>query len=315
MTVYPKAAQFIHKHDIKALLLSVRESAIGHTIVQVAHDAGIPVISWQHGGAGYGYHPLMPYIEYLGSDIHLVFGEGVAENYRWINDQIGLVDAPTIVAVGSSSLDRVRQSVNQPCSRGSGRTVLYVTTLYLQNLYTISAITDPIAFDRNLWEVQKAVINIAKRHPADRFLIKLHPTHKSRQPLLDYIQHHRVPNIGLIVHEKDLAECLRGADIMVFDLVSTGILQALQLKAPLFVFTGLCPVDEKARALLEQRACVYEEEREFVSAIDWYLKGQSEESRDRTNTSFITQYGTYKTDGLGAERAAGIIKRIIMGGL
>ncbi|MCX6701568.1 MAG: hypothetical protein NTV68_16880 [Methanomicrobiales archaeon] len=52
IAVYPLARRIIHKKKIHCLLHSTRNRAVGHVIVQAAHDAGIPVISWQHGGAG-----------------------------------------------------------------------------------------------------------------------------------------------------------------------------------------------------------------------------------------------------------------------
>jgi hypothetical protein len=90
ITVYPIARRIIHKKKIHCLLYSTCSHYIGQTIIQAAHDAGIPVVSWQHGGAGYCYHPKMPFMEFINSDWHFVFGEGVAGSYRSTSEILGL---------------------------------------------------------------------------------------------------------------------------------------------------------------------------------------------------------------------------------
>ena len=80
IAAYPLARENIRRKKIRCLLHSTRERAIGHAIVQAAHDERIPVVSWQHGGAGYCYHPMMPFIEFINSDWHFVFGVAVSQS-------------------------------------------------------------------------------------------------------------------------------------------------------------------------------------------------------------------------------------------
>ncbi|MDD1664376.1 MAG: hypothetical protein LUQ32_03395, partial [Methanomicrobiales archaeon] len=176
---YRHARGIIAEKGVRALLISTREGAAGHAAVQAARDAGIPVISWQHGGAGYSFHPMMPYIECVNADLHLVYGSLVEVKYRQDIAWLGWKDRPSIRAVGSSSLDRMRARVPRDKGRGDDGPVLYVTTAYLQNIFIISQPFDPIGWDERLWEVQKRVIDLAGRFPDREFIVKLHPTHRS----------------------------------------------------------------------------------------------------------------------------------------
>lgn len=313
LATYPKMVRIIRDCRVGAVLLSVRESAVGHALVRAAHDCEIPVISWQHGGAGYCYHPLMPFIESVDSDIHLVFGDSVAKAYRETDRRLKISRPPEIVAVGSSSLDRLDPRPALRSRRSSGcKTILYVTTAYLHNQYTISAVRDPTVFDEELWSVQKAVIDLARAHPDHAFIVKLHPGHTSREPLKRYIEHHRIRNVRLVVRSPSLPVLLKETDLLLFDLISTGILQALQTDLPVFLYSGLSCVDEDTLLPLKQRVSIYETVKEYSGAINRYLSGEPDDpSVNVLDETFMIGFGTCRGDGRSAERAAAIIREAI----
>ena len=313
LAAYPEMVRTIRDRHVGAVLLSTRVSAIGHALVQAAHDCDIPVISWQHGGAGYCYHPLMPFIESADSDIHLTFGDSVAASYLETYSRMNFPRVPQIVAVGSSSLDQLRYMKPHHLPKQSERkTILYVTTSYLHNQYAISSVHDPTAYDEKLWSVQKTVLNLARAHPEHDFIVKLHPSHASQEPLKRYIGYHRISNVRFVVQIPSLPDLLQEADVLFFDLISTGILSALQTELPIFVYTGLSTVDTDTLCLLKRRVSTSNSIEEYSSALDQYLSGNLGVSTANVqDDSFITEFGTARGDGRSAERAVEVVRKAV----
>lgn len=313
LEAYPEMIQIIRDRRVGAVLLSTRMSAIGHALVQAAHDCEIPVVSWQHGGAGYSYHPMMPYIESINSDIHLVFGESVAAAYRETDKQLNLPRPPQIIAVGSSSLDRlIGADTSRLPEQAKQKTILYATTSYLNNQYNISIVDDPSTHDESLWSVQKAVLNLARAHPEHSFIVKLHPSHASQEPLKRYVEHHMIRNVRFVVKTPLLTDLLQEADVLLFDLISTGILQALQTDLPIFMYAGQRIVDDDALHLLQRRVFISDNVKEYSDTIDRYLSGNIDESTMNVHDdTFSTEFGTFRGDGRSAERAVEVIRKAI----
>jgi len=292
IVVYPLARRIIYQKKIRCLLHSVRERAIGHAIVQAAHDAGIPVVSWQHGGAGYCYHPMMPFIEFINSDWHFVFGEGVAESYRSTSKRIGLEKIPTFVPVGSSSLDTFHRIGEKPVIKQANKPVVYISTAYQGNNYLVSVPYDPVDWDEHLWTIQKKVLNLAKIYPSKEFILRLQVP-KNKKPLLSYVTDHGIKNVKIIVSERTVRELTDIADVVIFDLVSTGILQVLTSDLPVFVYTGLHEIDEETVIRLKKRAYVYDNIEEFSTKINEYLdiKKVTGSSVNFLDKDFIKRFG------------------------
>ena len=101
---YHAVRKIIKEKKIKCLLVSTQASPRDQGVIHAAHDEGIPVVSWQHGGAGYCFHPMMPYAEFINSDIHFVFGEGIKTSYLETACRMALPSIPHIECVGSRYL-------------------------------------------------------------------------------------------------------------------------------------------------------------------------------------------------------------------
>jgi len=314
ITVYPIARRIIHQKKIHCLLHSVRSHAIGHAIVQAAHDAGIPVVSWQHGGAGYCYHPLMPFIEFINSDLHFVFGEGVAGSYRSTSERIGLKKIPIFVPVGSSSLDTFHRNGKKSAIKQANKPVVYISTYYMGNIYIISHKQDPFDWDKQIWDIQKQIINLAKKNPDKEFIIKLHPVHKNKEPPLSYVTDHGIKNVKIITSEMTIRELTDIADVVIFDLISTGILQVLTSNLPVFVYTGLHEIDVDTILQLKKRAYVYENSGELIRALDEYIRTRkvTDYTIDTTDSDFMIRYGTDINNYRSAERAVKKLNEILL---
>ncbi len=310
IAAYTLSREMIHRKGIRCLLLSAHDSPGGHAVVQAARDSRIPVISWQHGGAGFCYHPMMPYLEFLHSDIHLVFGEGVAAEYRRTVEQLGLKASPAFIPTGSSSLDRVRSTRTLKKMQPDLSPIVYITTSFLRKkFYFISQGFDPVTWDEHLWSVQKGVVELAQAHRDRTFIIKLHPSHTDREPLQSLISDRGVGNIRIVVQEYSIPDLVRKSAAVLLDHVSTGILQAALFPLPLFVYTGLGGVENPAWQVLSRRAYLFNTIDEFAQGVERFLgRPSGDPDYSLRDDEFIRSYGIHADDGRGAERAAEVVR-------
>ena len=310
---YIRTSSFFKHRQVRALLLSVRPTPEGHAIIAAARSKGIPVISWQHGGLGYNYHPIAIFIELMGSDIHLVFGDCVKKSYLETCRRYPYPDIPTIIPVGSSSLDKIGKHLLESIQQDT-KTILYVTTLYEFNIWYVSIPYIADNFNESLWSFQKGVINTVMSAGRKKLTLKLHPLHTSKEPIISYVREQGYQMIDIHANEKTVPELLADSGILIFDHISTGILQALCTRRELFVYTGLMKVDDFAIALLKKRAHVYNTKEECLSALTRYLSGASlNDGADCANTEFLKCYGTHLNDGCSGKRAVEIVKNAING--
>jgi hypothetical protein len=312
LTAYAATEECIQKNQINALLLSTRDMPEESAVIRAARDHNIPVISWQHGGAGYFDLPLLMYSELKGSDIHLVFGEGVRETYEITCRNHPQFPSPAIIPVGSSSLDNIKQSLKERKTSAKIR-VLYISTVYHTNLFYHPFRTNGGDFDESLWTFQKGMLDLASSHPECEFTVKLYPSHRSREPLLSYITDHAITNVKLVVTENTVIELLDEADVVVLDMVTTAILQVLRTRNEVFVYTGIYAPDFAAYSSLTKRAHTYRQDIDCIQAIGNFLNGRPpEDSVDPANTEFLQRYGTFANDQQSAKRAVEIVTQTIL---
>ncbi|HMK16513.1 MAG TPA: hypothetical protein VK450_06295, partial [Methanomicrobiales archaeon] len=299
---------------IRCLLLSAHVTPGGHAAARAARDCGVPVISWQHGGAGYCYHPMMPYLEFLHSDVHLVFGDGAAAGYRATAGRLGLERSPRFIPVGSSTLDQVRKTpggwrVPAPAP------VVYITTSFLERkFYFISQGFDPVSWDEHLWSVQQGVIRLAQAHANRPFIVKLHPSHTSQEPIRSLMADNGVDNARIVVREQSIPDLARGSAAVLLDHVTTGILEAALFPVPIFVYTGLGGIEEPALTLLRRRAHCFGTLGEFLAGVEQFLAGKPGGANGNpADDRFLEAYGTFLDDGGSAGRAARVVRETLAG--
>ncbi|MFA4823700.1 MAG: hypothetical protein WC593_00930 [Methanoregula sp.] len=310
--------KYIHDHQIQCLLISVHPTALDNTVVRATRDMHIPVISWQHGGAGYTYLPIMPHIEFAGSDLHLVFGDGVARSYEDTCKKYARASCPPFRPVGSASVDRWliqnMKAAKKTITRSPKKNrVLFVTTSYLQNYLGVYTRQNQRSWDEHIWSVQKELLILSSAFPDYEFTIKLHPSHRSKQPLRMFSEDHDIKNVRLITHEKPLSDLIDESDILIFDLISTGILEALATTKDLYVYSGVSPVDEYPLYLLKKRAYVTDVLDDFIQHLATRLRDDDVTSDriDNQNTEFLEQFGVYKMDHNCNNRASEEVRKIL----
>ncbi len=135
-----------------ALLCGTKSRYVDHVQAHVARSSGIPVISWQHGAAGYFPWQMEEHIEFSGTDLHLCFGEGVREAFGEIaSRKYGC----GMVPVGSYELERISQKGEDTPREYD---VLYATTNYYRNNLYVSG---PSLFsDTDLWRTQRSILGV-----------------------------------------------------------------------------------------------------------------------------------------------------------
>jgi hypothetical protein len=310
---YQTARTMIQRKKIRCLLHSTRERAIGYAIIQASIDAKIPVVSWQHGGGGYAYWPMIPFIEFINSDWHFVFSEKVADIYLKTSDIVGLKKNPVFYPVGSSSLDYLSRKKKKSKEMSGKKPIVYITTAYHQNIFMISQPFDPIDLDDHLWTIQKRMMDLAKAFPDKEFIIKLHPTHIDKEPLKSYAHDHKIKNLQIICSEISVQKLTDIADMVIFDHITTGILQVLTSGVPVFAYTGLYSLNPDSDLKLKKRAYVYKNPDELIKNVEEYIRtgNVAGTTVDRTNNDFLAAHGTdIKTKNSG-RRAVAKIKELV----
>jgi hypothetical protein len=310
---YQFAKELIDKKKIRCLLLTTRERAMSYAIVQAARDAKIPVVSWQHGGGGYTFWPMIPFIEFFGSDVHVVFSERIVQNYLESSEKIGFSGIPAFFPAGSSSLDSIYKSNKVSSSSGRGKNIVYITTHYEKNLMFISHPFNPLAIDDNLWAVQKRMLRLAHDFPDNHFIIKLHSAHVDKEPLISYVNDNNLKNIRIISSEKSIADLIKTADLVIIDHITTGILQILTSDLPVFVYNGISKIDKEALASLKKRTYVHDDIDTLIRDLTRYIPDRTapDPSVDRYNADFILKYGTDITRLNSAEKAVKKVRDLI----
>jgi hypothetical protein len=303
MNAYQKNAQVMKDKDIKALLSSQFYTCTGLSTSKAARDLRIPVITWQHGGYGISKHPFIEYLDFIGSDVHLVFGEGVAERFQ----ENAAKYKTRLVPVGSSSLEQIiRKNRNPPISSEDGKTVLYVTSNIYRNTNSVSWF--PPFSDDFFWLTQKSIIDALGKHKDSKAIIKTHPSSMYREtPMREYAKNRGFENIMFVKNEQPLTSLLQKADVIVIDLPTTTLLQALTTEKPVFIYFGHYNIDEEPLALLEHRAFCFRNLESLTNALEKYLSGDLKSQYDKKDSKFLEMFGIGPHGTDIGKRAASIV--------
>lgn len=314
---YQHFSNLIQENKPNCVLISTQVHPVDQIFIQVAHDNNIPVISWQHGGGGYCYHPLMAFAEFIESDVHLVFGPAVKKSYINTSQKMEIGISPKIIEVGSSSLDSERKTLTMDSTTSSDNgPIIYITERFLNNFYYISTSYDATSINDTFWCAQKKFLQVAKQKSSLHFIFKLHPSDLLGEPIRSYIKDNQINNVRLVVRESSVNALVRIARIIVIDFIATTVLEALLTNKPVFIYSGLYNIDEYPLKLLKKRAFVYENLDDLIRGVEEFLgTDQSDFLRKRDvdyyNSEFLEEFGTFKDDGNSAIRAVDVVKEIV----
>jgi spore coat polysaccharide biosynthesis protein SpsF len=285
-----------------ALLSGPRQAAVEHLVVRLAKKYNLPVITWQHGAYGPFRVPMMLYSEFMNSDIVLLWGSGVQETMG--GDPLNTFPCRAI-PVGSCELQAMYQRKGGKPGHGS---ILYVTTGYFGNQMYVSY--EHPFHDNELWEVQKAILGALGNRR--RAMVKPHPSGSDADQFEEFIRDRGYGNLTVVRDPgMSFADLLGDADTVIIDFPSTTLLQAIAAGKTVFVFTGHLRLGEKALALLQKRAYVRSDLREFIGLLRDYLDGKPLKDRpDNGNTEFLERYGVERLDNGVAGRVLAVLEEV-----
>ena len=296
----------IKQKKIKAFISSSISNCLEHSVAQVAHNSAIPVITWQHGAYGAMQHPIINYLDLISSNFHFVFGKGVEKQYIQPAKSYGT----KLISIGSTSLGVLQiRSKKKKHTQNKKKRILYITSSGYQNKLYISYY--PPFSDNRFWQTQKAIIDILGKHDAYSVIVKLHPgvIHNSAK-LSSYVADKGYINFTFIMGENTVGELLRLSDIVVIDMPSTTLLQALTTTKPIFAYMGHIKFDTKSSQLLEKRIVCLEKIEDFICKLDNYLY-DGNYAKDLANNDFLQLFGTTHDCNFVAQQATKKLRQII----
>jgi len=296
----------IKQRKIKAFISSSISNCLEHSVAQVAHNNDLPVVTWQHGAYGAMQHPIINYIDLISSDLHFVFGKGVEEQYTQPAKSYGT----KLISIGSTSLGvlQLRPKKDKP-TQDKKKRILYITSTGYQNNLYISYY--PPFSDNYFWRTQKAITDILGKHDEYSVIVKLHPSSIYKSPKISsYVNDKGYSNFTFVVNEKTVGELLPLSDIVVIDMPSTTLLQALTTTKPIFAYMGHIKFDTKSSQLLDNRIVCQEKLEDFVSELDNYLY-DGNYLKDLVNNDFLQLFGTTHDCNFVAQQATKTLRQII----
>jgi hypothetical protein len=310
VNAYTETDFFLKEKNIKAIISSALVSCLENSMARAAHNAHIPVITWQHGSYGFHDSPIIIYTDLKNSNYHFVFGNGVEERYSTQSERCGT----ELIPIGSASLDKLSQkSKDLKLNCKEKKIVLYVlVNTFCENHLYIS--WEPPWSDNILWRSQMAILDVLGEHNDNTVIIKKlsSPLHREN-PVCQYIEKKKYKNCQIIANESRFVDLLSKADIIVIDFPTTPLLESLTTSKPIFLYTGLLKIDDYAEQLLKQRVFCYKELPAFCESISKFLEtGRIIDPVDYNNTEFLKRYGTHLNDGKSSIRAAQTLKDIVM---
>lgn len=310
---YEETAETLKKKKVRGLLAPNFASCTSRSASQAARNFKVPVVIWQHGAYVAADHPIVNYIDLMGSDTYFAFGEGVVEKYRAAARRF----KTHIVPIGSSSLEALYRSRKPDKAKKivkltpGKKVVLYVTTNFYQNHLYISY--SPPFSDNRFWRTQRSILDVLAKHDDYAVVVKTFPSSIYREPpMRSYAEENGFKNCQFVKDECTFTDLLPIADLLVIDFLSTPLLEALTTAKPMFVYTGNVDLDSHAKKLLERRAFCHHESKDLVNALDMYLSADKIEKHvDLNNDDFLRFYGiSSKGKGSGA-RAGKMLKSVI----
>lgn len=309
---YSESKELIRKNNVKSLLFSSFMSGTSKSFAKAAKDSKVPVFNWQHGGYGHADHPIIPYLDFVSSDIYFSFGNGLYEKYSDFERKYGF----TIVPIGSSLLDNLKKEKNKPVAINldqNKKTILYASTLFHQNLLYVSYF--PVFSDNLLFIAQKSILDVLEKHSDYNVIIKTHDNLNFREtPLRTYASEKGYKTSIFIRNEYRFADLLSISDAIIIDFPAMTLLEAITTKKPVFTNTFFYNLDKEAESILKRRAYCYSSIEQLTNGLNEFLNSgevSNHPSVDVNNRDFIKKYGTYLDDGKSAERAVEFVKKYI----
>jgi hypothetical protein len=190
----------------------------------------------------------------------------------------------------------------------SAQVVLYVPTSYQYNWYLARQSYLGVPYFQLLLQV----IEILREFPRTHFIYKPFPE-LPLDPIIKLISE-RCSSCRVIT-DMSVFELAQASDACIFDIPSTGLLEAFLTDKPTLVFSDsrFVALRPKARTLLRKRAILCETPADYLSQMRLFLGSGDFQDLENADREFLRMYGTYEDDGRSADRAVAALKEIGLG--
>jgi hypothetical protein len=286
-----------------ALLAGTRSNFREQIPAHIAHRYGIPVISWQHGAAGYFDQPIQFYDELMNSDFHFAWGPSSRD--QMAGDELNHFPC-RICAVGSMECESIHRKSRSYIRRDYA---LYVTSMYYLSKFYVGWRYPPR--DNALWAAQRMILGCLADHGTPA-VFKMHPASSHERHILEFLEGPAFRTITVVRGERRFTELLPHSDFIVIDVPSTVLVQAVATRKPVFVLLSFIRLTEEAGELLEKRAFCYRTPEDLVGALGAYLTERDlDQHPDANNTEFLERYGICSSGEPVGNRALANLNRIL----
>lgn len=265
-------AALCHAHASDLLARSSPSAVVFATLTRVdqkalavaAREAGIPVVVSPHGAYGAYDSPFAHYNDIHHADWYLAFGPGMACALARYPHGAGF-GAP-----GAPFIDTGGRGETPPAPSSAGRrvpTIVYGTTALDHNYwYAARRVTS----DSEQYRIHRQILATIARIEGIDVVLKTHPASGlvgERASPIELDVPEEWPHVRL-AKARHFAEVIRDADVIVLDLPSTTLLQAVETEASIYVFNDVIEWDRKALAALRRRAFVSADLDEFCQRLE-----------------------------------------------
>jgi len=262
-------------------------------ILKAARNLSIPKVTYQHGGH-YGYIDLLreDYKDFADSDYFLSWGDGVSDfldSHRHTKK-----NCTKFVSVGSSSIYSLqkkfqilgRSSKNK--NTNTNRRLLYASSILMGNIWYISFNLS----DSRYYQYQKKLMDIICDCKDVSLLLKLAGDDRTYNPITSFIKTKHHPDCQ-ILNNMPFVDVLQHADLILLDMPTTALLEAIATKVPVIAFDfGDSPFDTPAKEMLKKRVWWADSQTEFFDLIKQVLTDDNWSKWDKQNSEFLEAYAT-----------------------
>jgi hypothetical protein len=308
--------KIVRDYNVKALLTATNPSGISHVVHQTARSLGIPVIRYQHGFvcSHNGLMQLNEHSDLMTSDVFLTFGRGVDASYQEFTDKY----PAKVISVGSAKIDNIRgirmpENPKVKNKRNNHPTrILYATSAYFGNLWYcgFSPAFSDCRFMKEQLRIIEHLCKLKETIGADLDItIKLDSGSWSQnQPWRGEFESKK--GIRIIKNTPSFIDLLSISDIVVLDMPTTVLLEAVSTNLPVFVLMRHWAYPAQALQMLTRRAVATSNLQYLMHALQKYLVCGAYPAHIKNN-DFLRAYGNFRDDGKSAARAIKVIEELL----
>lgn len=269
---------------VRAALATICDGHADYLVHHYLKAYGYPTVFHQHGS----YMTLATFV--LNAEVAPAthnFAYGTADAAFLSGFRAG----QPVYTVGSARLDHMT-----PAAPRAGR-FLYVLLQAAGNALNVEG---PPSFPRTdasaLFQRHRKIIDIFSRHPEKTLHIREHPAQGDEnmlhEPLAELLSEARLPNVALWPTANSPDQFLSGYEGVIFDYVSTGLIEALAKGCRIACFVGPpYRIDIEGERLLAELGPCDQDEAAFTAAVERWVADGAPLVNAQARDKFLSLYG------------------------